>query len=406
MSTVLTRHLEKRFRNIKPCDEWTAEELQEYQARLFYLMHSDLDRVYNASSDNRRLRFASLDEHREHWSRMNELVKENPHMSEMHRDGHCHEAVMWLVHHIPWMVAPADSPVPLLSTTNHRRLAAESSIASASRLQEDYREKSACAYCHIWPAPQSTGGSSDALPAAGKAAMEPPDMPQAWIHEGYQVNARPQPPWSSLMPEPPYATSRMEAYYDWSKHAMREVYHDLCVPIFLAGSNWACDFLNVNGVAYLIQHKDRAKGQPACCIFRKPWSPPAPNFLKHSGFPYLSNTTYGEERVHWWQSTDVPIDVGGPFGYGYTEDPATGELTPRAFYFGGLWNFANGSIGVANTVQYFDDFRAEVPPASVFDVPEACESAAQCTNFPPSEAGDAPTRGLLRPSHAAAALAI
>ena len=61
---------------------------------------------------------------------------------------------------------------------------------------------------------------------------------------------------------------------------MREQYYDFCVPIFPNGSNWKCDFLNTQGVSFLVMYEDRPINQPPCCIFEKPWMPPAPDFLQ------------------------------------------------------------------------------------------------------------------------------
>lgn len=97
------------------------------------------------------------------------------------------------------------------------------------------------------------------------------------------------------------------------------MYHDSCVPIFPNGSMWSCDFLNVGGVSYLLQHEDRAPGQPECCIFLKPWNPPAPGFVQASGAKFLKNTTINGRVSRWWQA-DVPQSAGGPFGYGFYDN--------------------------------------------------------------------------------------
>jgi hypothetical protein len=184
------------------------------------------------------------------------------------------------------------------------------------------------------------------------------------------VNALTQPPWDDKLPAAPFTFTRMEAFYDWGRRSLRETYHDICVPIFPGGSEWSCDFLNTNGTAYLLQHADRAAGQPECCIFEKPWSPPAPDFLSHAGLPFLKNTTYDGTTVMWWQTTDVPPSAGGPFGYGYAVQ-ADGTLAPYAFFFGGFWRRANGTLAQASTMQYYEDFRAETPPPSTWEVRDA-----------------------------------
>ena len=216
---------------------------------------------------------------------------------------------------------------------------------------------------------------------AAACALKPPPWPQSWVRGGPQVNALPLPPWQTLMPPAPFTFSRMEAFYDWEYRALRETYHDFCVPIFPGGFQWSCDFVNVNNISYLLQHADRPKLHPECCIFRKPWSPPSPDFVPHSGIlSYLKNSTYGGETIAWWQTTSVSRDEGGPFGYGYSIG-ADGGLTPRAFYFGGLWPYSNGTLGGAFTMQYFEGFRAAKPPASTWDLPASCARATACPDF-------------------------
>ena len=172
---------------------------------------------------------------------------------------------------------------------------------------------------------------------------------------------------------------------------MRETYEDACVPIFPKGSMWSCDFLNVGGTSYLLQHEDRAAGQPECCVFEKQWSPPRPSF--GSSLAYLRNTTAADgSTVMWWQSTNVSVEEGGPFGYGWRVAQGDGDAThagsqravliPHAFYFGAFWTFANGTNGEAYTLQTFADFNTAAPPAGTFDLPPSCSAAKMCTNWP------------------------
>ena len=218
-----------------------------------------------------------------------------------------------------------------------------------------------------------------------------PSLPAQWQHGGYQVLALPPPPWRDL--PLPSVRSAMSSWYDWthSPPSMRETYHDECVPIFQNGSAWSCDFLNVNGTSYLLQHEDRAAGQPECCVFARPWSPPRPDFP--STLFFLENTTeesVGGDTVMWFQSRGVTPQEGGPFGYGYRvrlPAPAAAAagsgptLVPFAFYFGALWNRANGTVDQAYTVQYFQDWQDKQPDASVWDLPPSCSTAVACTNF-------------------------
>jgi len=149
MSDVLNGHMKKMFPKTKPCDEWTAADLQAYQSVLYSYKHDELSAIYSVSSDNRRMNHDSIEKHQQEWSKSNSDVAKMPHMQKMHRDGHCHEAVMWLVHHVP---APeqqtvfARIPAPLLSTTRHS--CKPSATDKEKELCKAYANKVTCAECH------------------------------------------------------------------------------------------------------------------------------------------------------------------------------------------------------------------------------------------------------------------
>eukprot|EP00050_Salpingoeca_kvevrii_P008509 m.303303 g.303303 ORF g.303303 m.303303 type:complete len:252 (-) comp15823_c0_seq1:59-814(-) len=208
---------------------------------------------------------------------------------------------------------------------------------------------------------------------------QPPAIPAAFSRKGIQYTAFDMPPYETPSGIPatlPYQATRIESYYDYSRRALREVYPDYCVPIFVNGSEWSCDFLNVDGTSYLLQHEDRPAGQPECCVFLKPFYPPPPDFLQRAGAHFLRNTTINGATSSWWQ-LDVPQDQGGPFGYGFYSNNV-----PSAFYFGGFWHYANGTNAMAMTTQYYSDFDPSPPPASTWDLPSACDNAQPCTNWP------------------------
>lgn len=67
-----------------------------------------------------------------------------------------------------------------------------------------------------------------------------------------------------------------------------------------------------------------------------------------------------------------------------------------AFYFGGFWNYANGSVGMGMITQYYEDFQPVPPPASTWDIPASCSNAVACTNWPLLRDAQHP---LIRPAH-------
>eukprot|EP00039_Didymoeca_costata_P012287 m.176280 g.176280 ORF g.176280 m.176280 type:complete len:248 (-) comp15441_c0_seq10:2804-3547(-) len=223
-------------------------------------------------------------------------------------------------------------------------------------------------------------GSTGSNSVESNKGPQAPQLPLWWSHQGTQELALPLPPFDLDNAPVPRITTSMESYYDWTQYAMREIYHDECVPIFRNGSQWSCDFLNVNKISYLVLHEDRPQDYPECCVFLDPWVPPKPDFP--STLPFLKNTTLQDgSTVMWWQSTNVPPSEGGPFGYGFHEN-GKGDLIPYAFYFGAFWNYANGTIGQAFTEQYFTNFTIGKPPPSIWELPPACSGAKKCSFWP------------------------
>lgn len=89
------------------------------------------------------------------WEEMNAEAAADPELARMHRDGHCHEAVMWYVHHLPDSVKAAmkdKAELPLLSNFRHNVIERK---PHAVRLQRAYDEKVSCASCHSFTYPPS-----------------------------------------------------------------------------------------------------------------------------------------------------------------------------------------------------------------------------------------------------------
>lgn len=149
VSDTLNGHLKKTFPHVKDCKDWTAEQLQELQTELFRHRNTDFNDIYHDSSDNRKMHMSSLEDYQQHWAEMNGHAERNPHLKEMHRDAHCNEAVMWLVHHVN---APEQHtvfsrrPVPLLSTKAHQ--CGENLSDSESALCATASGKETCMECH------------------------------------------------------------------------------------------------------------------------------------------------------------------------------------------------------------------------------------------------------------------
>merc|ERR550537_1018814 len=116
------------------------------------LRDPQLDSIYHSSQDKRRIQKDILTMSTE-WEALNAEAAKDPELARMHRDGHCHEAVMWYVHHLPESVRAElkdKAELPLLSNFRHNVLERK---PHAARLQRAYEEKVSCASCHSFTYP-------------------------------------------------------------------------------------------------------------------------------------------------------------------------------------------------------------------------------------------------------------
>merc|ERR1711907_67306 len=153
MSHTLNKYLAATAA-VKSCDEFSAKELQELSAMLYLARDAKLDSVYANVQDNRRLR-ASLDQLQSDWAGLNSEVANHAKKAEMHkvqRDGHCHEAVMWYVHHlatdVKQMLAQTGVEIPLLSYSSHHQSCASPEDDTHAKVCQHYQETVLCASCH------------------------------------------------------------------------------------------------------------------------------------------------------------------------------------------------------------------------------------------------------------------
>lgn len=119
---------------------------------LFMLRDPQLDDIYHQSQDKRRMQ-KDISSMSKEWEELNAEAAANPELARMHRDGHCHEAVMWYVHHLSESSKAAikdKAELPLLSNFHHNVL---ESHPRAERLQRAYEEKVSCASCHSFTYP-------------------------------------------------------------------------------------------------------------------------------------------------------------------------------------------------------------------------------------------------------------
>jgi hypothetical protein len=219
MSAVLNAWLEKHPTGVatRPCESFNSSELQSLQALLFLARDARLDEVYQGAQDNRRIlsskrRRLSLDtqsassssgqvaadrgsdskqqqqqqllleELQEDWAKLDAVLLQQDNEEDevkegslkagggsnlmpidahaVHRDGHCHEAVMWFVHHlredVQHLMANSGVEIPLLSPKRHGACQQEDTSATTAPKKsaaqkmacKAYEEQVSCASCH------------------------------------------------------------------------------------------------------------------------------------------------------------------------------------------------------------------------------------------------------------------
>jgi len=158
MNAVLNGYF-KRMPSViatKDCFEFSTDELRDLiGTHLHGAAASSLLEVYHAASDNRRRQTAELEELRGRWAQIDGHAQDaSPSMhsslTEMHRDGLCHQAVMWYVHHLGANARAAvgrKAVLPLLPLEQH----APPSVggAHAMAVYTEYSNATSCQACHF-----------------------------------------------------------------------------------------------------------------------------------------------------------------------------------------------------------------------------------------------------------------
>merc|ERR1719326_2698465 len=91
----------------KACDAFSIEELVALQRKIHQARDPALEAVYQNAGDKGRSMRAfgkhaeDLEELEALWGEELQTLKQYPRLADVSRDFKCHEAVMWLVHHVP-----------------------------------------------------------------------------------------------------------------------------------------------------------------------------------------------------------------------------------------------------------------------------------------------------------------
>merc|ERR1719271_732197 len=157
MGILLTSKLVDGGHRIRPCGEWTADELQQLLRRLFNASDKELIAIYDSAQDNRKQRFKSLASLEAHWAEVDTASDADEQLGEIRRDGLCHEAVMWAVHHISASTLQRfrveGVSLPSLPVVRHAE-PAEDKFSDDERakahqtVHREYQRQVSCQQCH------------------------------------------------------------------------------------------------------------------------------------------------------------------------------------------------------------------------------------------------------------------
>jgi len=145
----------------RACADFDAKELQELSAMLYLARDANFDGIYQNVGDNRRLR-GELEDLQKKWTALSSLIAGDPESKELQaiqRDGHCHEVVMWYVHHlsedVKTVLAETGVEVPLLSYESHMPACEKPRNDAHAKVCQHYQETVTCASCHSNTLPPS-----------------------------------------------------------------------------------------------------------------------------------------------------------------------------------------------------------------------------------------------------------
>jgi len=152
MAATLNKHVRNLFPAAKACEDWSLPDLHAFQEKVWQARHPALEAIYQQATDNRRLRVQTVDELRAAFKATRERVMGNKTLERIARDSHCHESVMWLIHHVPAVKQAdlvADTPAPMLpKVTSEEKKTCASATGNHADVCKLAEEKDTCAWCH------------------------------------------------------------------------------------------------------------------------------------------------------------------------------------------------------------------------------------------------------------------
>lgn len=130
-----------------PCADYSVVELHRIERTLLRARSPQLNRAYRAV-DGRRLPYESDADLTSDQRAEAAVLTQRPDLTDMVRDGHCHNVVMMWAHHVPEVAKPAlrrELVLPRLPAARH---AAFGGDAAADAASVRYNASVSCAICH------------------------------------------------------------------------------------------------------------------------------------------------------------------------------------------------------------------------------------------------------------------
>lgn len=177
MNQALNTHLVEKYGDVtKPCEEFTASDLQFLQTKIYGAADPTLLKTYEAVDADlptmgRRRTEDSFAQLKSKWEAVGSHLKDSK-LHEVYRDGLCHQTVMWFVHHLSESAREEISKavqLPLLPLSQHS--APTNPTESADIIHKLYDSHTTCQACH-------TAG------IANQGTMAPPLTPDP-AHPGW-----------------------------------------------------------------------------------------------------------------------------------------------------------------------------------------------------------------------------
>jgi len=149
---VLNKHLDS-FNGLetKPCEALSLSNVKDAMRTIFSASHPDLIKIYDTTGDRRAQLFETAAAMEAAWATTKKLVEGDDKLTGIHRDGLCHQAVMWFTHHLAEStqveLASTGLVLPKLPVAEHND--EKSNDNRTNKVLKEYNDALSCQNCHV-----------------------------------------------------------------------------------------------------------------------------------------------------------------------------------------------------------------------------------------------------------------